>query len=289
LTFIYFFDIINAVLWRGGANVELDRKIARGKCIITISMALLLISIGLQMYRVYSIADEYTISYESVDIKSMSKAAVAQKEDKNTIINAIIHGSTDIGPITEVSLPKVEKTPTEPVVNVVTPEPQQPQVPVKQWYLPTEQGIISQNPSYSHATAIDITSPRGTGETIYPVANGVISGIYIDNYGALVVAVNHEINGIRYTSLYAHLSSYADGIYVGKPVTPFDPLGQMGTTGYSTGVHLHLVVVDCSMFDPNDGRCYDLNSFFNYTRQRQNEGFIGLGAVTYVPGNWWSR
>ena len=273
--------------------MELDRKIARGKCIITISIALLLISMGLQIYRVYSYENEYEIIYESVDIKSMSKAAVAQKEDKNNIIKTIVHGSTDKGPITEVELPKVEKENQQPVTVVKEPvvvekEPVQ-QVPQRIWYLPTEQGYVTQNPSYNHATALDISSGRGTAETIYPVANGVISAIYIDSAGALVVAVNHNINGQVYTSLYAHLSSYADGIYVGKSVTPFDPLGQMGTTGYSTGVHLHLVVVDCSLFDQNDGRCYDLNNFFNYTRQRQNEGFIGFGAVYYVPGSWWSR
>jgi len=270
--------------------VELDRKIARGKCIITISVALLLISMGLQFFRVYSYSNDYEIVYESVDIKSMSKAAVAQKEDKSTIINTIIHGNTNNGPITEVELPKVEKIENPPEEQKEEPKPEpQPQVPQKNWYLPTEQGIVTQNPNYGHAAAIDITSPRGTAETIYPVANGVISGIYIDNNGALVVAVRHDINGQIYTSLYAHLSSYADGIYVGKPVTPFDPLGQMGTTGYSTGVHLHLVLLDCSMFDQNDGRCYDLNTFFNYANQRQREGFIGFESVYYVPGSWWSR
>ena len=269
--------------------MELDKKIARGKCIITISMALLLISMGLQMYRVYSISGygkEYEIIYESVDIKSMSKAAIAQKEDKSTIIKTIVHGNIDNGPITEVELPKVEKVEQEPAQPT---QPTTPEVPQKIWYLPTEQGYVTQNPSYSHATALDISSARGTAETIYPVANGVISGIYLDSAGALVVAVNHDINGQKYTSLYAHLSSYADGIYVGKPVTPFDPLGQMGTTGYSTGVHLHLVLVDCSLFDPNDPSCHDLNSYFNYTKQRQNEGFIGFGAVYYVPASWWSR
>lgn len=268
--------------------MELDRKITQGKCIITISIALLLISIGLQAYRLYSSANDYQITYESVDIKSMSKAAVAQKEDRNTIIKTIIRGSTDQGPITEVELPRIEEEKQAEQVPVQEPAPE-PQVPQRIWYLPTEQGIISQWPSYSHATAFDITSPRGTGETIYPIANGVISGIYIDNAGALVVAVNHEINGVRYTSLYAHLSRYADGLYVGKPVSPFDPLGQMGTTGYSTGVHLHLVVIDCSMFDGNDGRCNDLNSFFRYTRQRQSEGFNGAASVMEMPGSWWSR
>ena len=269
--------------------MELDKKIARGKCIITISMALLLISMGLQMYRVYSIGgygNSYEITYESVDIKNMSKAAVAQKEDKSTIINTIVHGNIDNGPIKEVELPKVEKVVSQPTEKQ---SEQQPQVPQKIWYLPTEQGYVTQNPSYSHATAVDISSARGSAETIYPVANGVISGIYIDNAGALVVAVNHDINGQKYTSLYAHLSSYADGIYVGKPVTPFDPLGQMGTTGYSTGIHLHLVLVDCSLFDPNDASCHDLNSYFNYTKQRQSEGFIGFESVYYVPSSWWNR
>lgn len=160
--------------------------------------------------------------------------------------------------------------------------------PKRIWYLPTEMGTITSYVNASHF-ALDITSPRGTAEPIYPVANGTISGIYRDSAGAKIVTVNHNINGQNYTSQYVHLSSYAPDLYVGKPVTINDYLGFMGRTGIATGVHLHLAVVDCSIFDANDGNCSSLNGFFRYGRQRYYQGFLGLQSVMNVPTTWYSR
>lgn len=260
-----------------------EREITKGKCIITISVALLLLSIGLQTIKLYDI-NNYEIKYESIDIKNMAKPAVTSKQDSQTIIDTLINGKQNNGKISEIELPKVEKLKTE------TQQPVQQTVvqPEKKWFLPTEQGIITQYPTRYHE-AYDITSPRGSAEIIYPVANGVISGIYRDNAGALIVTVAHDIDGRKYTSLYAHLSRYADGIYVGKPVSPYDPLGNMGTTGRSTGVHLHLVLADCVMFDSNDPYCSDLNGFFSYAKRRVAEDFYGLGVLVYVPDRWYNR
>ena len=93
----------------------------------------------------------------------------------------------------------------------------------------------------------------------------------------------------KYTSQYVHLSRYADGLYVGKPVTINDALGQMGTTGNSTGVHLHLAVLDCALFDPNDNNCRDLGAWYRYDKIRFQQGYIGLGTMMNVPGEWYSR
>ena len=127
------------------------------------------------------------------------------------------------------------------------------------------------------------------GSEIIAFDDGVVTAVSNkgEQYGnPCYVRIKHSSG---WNTLYYHLKSGSVCVSVGESVKRGQKLGIMGATGQATGVHLHLVVVDCSMFDPNDGRCYDLNSFFNYTRQRQNEGFIGLGAVTYVPGNWWSR
>ena len=68
-----------------------------------------------------------------------------------------------------------------------------------------------------------------------------------------------------------------------------DSLGRMGTTGYSTGVHLHIVVLDCGLFQQGDIYCSDLNGFFRFGKQRFSQGFYGLGTLKYVPGSWNSR
>lgn len=53
-----------------------------------------------------------------------------------------------------------------------------------------------------------------------------------------------DING--YTVVYGHLYEIADGIEVGSQITQGQVLGVMGTTGSSTGVHLHFEVRDSS-------------------------------------------
>ena len=154
------------------------------------------------------------------------------------------------------------------------------------WRLPTEMGRISSYPNYYHV-AYDITSPRGSSEVIYPVAKGIISGIYTDSAGAKIVTVRHLINGTYYSSQYVHLSNYAN-IYVGQEVDHNTPLGWMGTTGRSTGVHLHIALIDCNMFGTTDS-CSDLNGFFRQAKIRYNQGFFGLGSVIYVPSSWNNR
>lgn len=85
---------------------------------------------------------------------------------------------------------------------------------------------------------IDIASSYG--EPIRAALNGSI--IAMGNCGKYAygrwIAVQHE-NGL--TTLYAHLSGY--GVYkVGDSVKTGDIIGYEGSTGYSTGAHLHFGV-----------------------------------------------
>ena len=253
------------------------------KIVLLICISLLLISIGLKTVHAFN-EDNYELEYEYINVKDMAQVKVASKEDKASMVDTLLTG-VNPGLVKEVELPSVAKEEEMPVVKSVA---EQQEVPRRIWYLPTEIGRVTQNPSYGHV-AYDITSPRGSQEPIFPIANGVISSIYSDNAGALIVTVLHDIDGQKYTSQYVHLSRYAAGLYVGKPVTINDSLGQMGTTGRSTGVHLHIAVLDCALFDPNDGNCSNLNGFFSYGKRRINQGFIGLGSVVNVPAVWNSR
>jgi murein DD-endopeptidase MepM/ murein hydrolase activator NlpD len=131
-------------------------------------------------------------------------------------------------------------------------------------------------------------SPRGVRETIHPIANGTVSNIYTDAAGALIVTVYHYLDGRQFTSQYVHLSSYAPGLHVGQDVTINDSLGQMGSTGYSTGVHLHIAVLDCALNERTDPNCYDLNAWGRYGKKRLSEGFYGLGVLVYVPHSWYN-
>lgn len=53
------------------------------------------------------------------------------------------------------------------------------------------------------------------------------------------VVVRHMIDGDYYTSLYAHMEPNSFQVKVGQKVRAGDVLGKMGTSGMSTGVHLH--------------------------------------------------
>ncbi|MCK2000232.1 LysM peptidoglycan-binding domain-containing protein [[Brevibacterium] frigoritolerans] len=73
-------------------------------------------------------------------------------------------------------------------------------------------------------------------------ASGVVSRSYTsDSYGEVVFIV-HEINGQTYETVYAHMKSGSRAVQVGDKVTTGQFLGWMGSTGHSTGQHLHFEV-----------------------------------------------
>jgi len=84
---------------------------------------------------------------------------------------------------------------------------------------------------------VDYVAPTGT--PVDCVAEGrVVSAGWSGGYGRLV-KVGHA-NG--YTTLYGHLSSFAKGIKAGAPVVQGQVIGYVGSTGLSTGSHLHYEV-----------------------------------------------
>ena len=86
-------------------------------------------------------------------------------------------------------------------------------------------------------TGIDIHGEAGT--PIYAADGGTVTfaGWY-GSYG-FVVYIDH---GNGYTTKYAHMRSFADGIETGVQVAQGQQIGEIGSTGNSTGPHLHLEV-----------------------------------------------
>ncbi|MDH3713173.1 MAG: peptidoglycan DD-metalloendopeptidase family protein [Gammaproteobacteria bacterium] len=81
---------------------------------------------------------------------------------------------------------------------------------------------------------VDYAAPRGT--PIWSTGDGKVA--FRGNKGGYgkTVIVNH---GTRYSTLYAHLRGYAKGIRSGKRIRQGQVIGYVGTTGLSTGPHLH--------------------------------------------------
>jgi len=82
---------------------------------------------------------------------------------------------------------------------------------------------------------MDFTAPTGTN--IYATANGsVMSAGWKQGYGNCV-EINH---GYGYVTLYGHMSAIK--VHAGQPVKRGDVIGLVGSTGKSTGPHLHYEV-----------------------------------------------
>ena len=85
---------------------------------------------------------------------------------------------------------------------------------------------------------VDFAAPTGT--PIYAGGDGTITMIgRHGNYGKYI-RIRH--NG-TYNTGYAHLSGYAKGMKKGKRVRQGQVIGYVGSTGMSTGPHLHYEVM----------------------------------------------
>lgn len=160
---------------------------------------------------------------------------------------------------------------------------------------PTRTGYITQEfgftrPRYLHR-GLDIGSSLRENTALYSIGNGRITSIYRDSYGALCVTIEYysAAKGTWYTAIYGHLSRYGN-IYVGKKVTSEDVIGYMGNTGYSFGVHLHIEVMPCRLYNMSDARCSSWSRYTSFVSNMASRGYKGARAVISFPakGVTWS-
>ena len=93
---------------------------------------------------------------------------------------------------------------------------------------------------WRYHAGVDISNSSGT--PVYSVSDGrVVTTHRTDNGGyGLYVVIQHNINGRTYTTLYGHLRSI--NVSQGQIVNKNTVIGLMGSTGRSTGPHVHLNV-----------------------------------------------
>ena len=114
-----------------------------------------------------------------------------------------------------------------------------------QFWRPTNTGVITSYygartyPYVGFHYGIDIGVPTGT--PVYAIAAGKVASFNYWSGTGYVVYVYHNINGVKYTSVYEHLDSY--NTYVGAIVDKNTVIAFSGNTGYSTGPHLHLSIL----------------------------------------------
>lgn len=111
---------------------------------------------------------------------------------------------------------------------------------------------------YRTHAGMDIACRDLSGGKIYSISDGQvvkINAVDRGGYGKYII-IHHRVNGQNYSSLYGHLQY----IYVseGDIVNKDTVIGYMGSTGKSTGPHLHLNI------------CLGLNSCMSNTTNPRN-------------------
>jgi len=101
----------------------------------------------------------------------------------------------------------------------------------------------------SYHRGLDMVPGRGT--PVYSIADGVVTGVgQYTTYGYRV-EIAHVINGQSVESLYAHLEWDSSPLEVGQEIPVGTFLGTVGSSGLSTGPHLHLeIAIDGIPIDP---------------------------------------
>lgn len=105
-------------------------------------------------------------------------------------------------------------------------------------------GTITQRFSWYHK-GIDVAN-RAAPDILAADSGKVVVAGWVDNYGyGNRVVIDH---GNGYRTLYAHMSNIY--VVVGQTVARGSAIGRMGSTGRSTGTHLHFEVINGSHLNP---------------------------------------
>jgi len=84
----------------------------------------------------------------------------------------------------------------------------------------------------SNHQGVDLAGPEGT--PIYAARSGTVTIARYSNSAGYYVTINH---GDGFSSVYMHMTNYT--VSVGQKVSQGQLIGYMGSTGISTGPHLH--------------------------------------------------
>ena len=137
-------------------------------------------------------------------------------------------------------------------------------------------------------TGIDYACPLGT--PILASASGVVmaAGWDATGYGNRVIILHDA----HHATLYAHLKSVT--VFVNQKVTQGDVIGYSGSTGNSTGPHLHFEARSIwydykTHFDPMDLSMKSVDDSLSHTEQSNTKEPITEGICEIVCASAWVR
>lgn len=133
----------------------------------------------------------------------------------------------------------------------------------------TTQGWMA---SSKHHLGIDIVSSNTAVRAT--MAGEVVARKYNSGNGNCIV-IKHSLNGRVFYSFYAHLKSGSMCVNIGQKVSAGQKIGVMGSTGNSTGPHLHFGIANKFMNA----------SYYGYTRGGSTSGnsYTHKGVTYYNP------
>ena len=117
--------------------------------------------------------------------------------------------------------------------------------PLRNYRITSSYGIRT-DPFSGHLSmhhGIDLAAPEGT--EVYAIADGIVTAIGNDPVYGIYIIISHSNN---WTSLYGHLQRVETVLR--SDVRSGNLIGRVGTTGQSTGPHLHFEL-------RQDGRAFD--------------------------------
>jgi murein DD-endopeptidase MepM/ murein hydrolase activator NlpD len=145
--------------------------------------------------------------------------------------------------------------------------------PLEDFYITQTYGMTSyaKRGVYGGAPHNGIDISGGYGQPIRPVADGIVLANGFNNGWGNWIAIRHPSLG-NLVSLYAHMRSPA-ALANGTPVSSNSIIGYEGSTGHSTGSHLHLSIY---------------RDFFTYINEKNGQLYFNyfegtLNPLDYLP------
>lgn len=129
---------------------------------------------------------------------------------------------------------------------------------------------------------VDISADSGV--PVIAAADGVVVEAGTKGGYGRYVAVRHAE---RLTTFYAHLGAIADGVKPGMIVEAGTPLGRIGSTGTSTGPHLHFEIRDAQKrpLDPSMflGKAFAEAGDLPLDKAKRYSGRVRMAYVSFIP------
>lgn len=183
-------------------------------------------------------------------------------------------------------------------INVFAGTDFQPSWPLKNGFNISALDVYQSGGAHS---GIDVGHGNDYTQTVYAVANGVVTSVgnkcsHHDQYphknvtcsaGNLgnFVTIKHTVNGKVFYSQYGHLTKDSIVVSVGDSVSTGTAIGKMGSSGNSTGPHLHFSIYENSYTADRAKRTFDFykdnTNLMKTLRIRQK-----LADVSKLYGDW---